>query len=284
MSVLLDGKTLSAKIKSELKEQVAEYKLKTGKEITLAVILAGENPASKVYVRNKIKACEFVGVKSLAFYLPDDCGEEKIIETVKSVSADDNVDGVLVQLPLPNGVNESKVLSFIPTEKDVDGFKPENLGNLAMNKEAVIACTPKGIMRLLSEYEIPLKGKNAVVVGRSNIVGKPVAMLLLNADCTVTVCHSKTRDLKKICSDADILVAAIGKPRFITADMIKDGAAVIDVGINRTETGLLGDVDFDGAKDKAAFITPVPGGIGPMTIAMLLTNTLECAKRRNRGF
>ncbi|HCH74143.1 MAG TPA: bifunctional methylenetetrahydrofolate dehydrogenase/methenyltetrahydrofolate cyclohydrolase FolD [Clostridiales bacterium] len=284
MSVLLDGKTLSAKIKSELKEQVAEYKLKTGKEITLAVILAGENPASKVYVRNKIKACEFVGVKSLAFYLPDDCGEEKIIETVKSVSADDNVDGVLVQLPLPNGVNESKVLSFIPTEKDVDGFKPENLGNLAMNKEAVIACTPKGIMRLLSEYEIPLKGKNAVVVGRSNIVGKPVAMLLLNADCTVTVCHSKTRDLKKICSDADILVAAIGKPRFITADMIKEGAAVIDVGINRTETGLLGDVDFDGAKGKAAFITPVPGGVGPMTIAMLLTNTLECAKRRNRGF
>ena len=284
MSVLLDGKTLSAKIKSELKEQVAEYKLKTGKEITLAVILAGENPASKVYVRNKIKACEFVGVKSLAFYLPDDCGEEKIIETVKSVSADDNVDGVLVQLPLPNGVNESKVLSFIPTEKDVDGFKPENLGNLAMNKEAVIACTPKGIMRLLSEYDIPLKGKNAVVVGRSNIVGKPVAMLLLNADCTVTVCHSKTRDLKKICSDADILVAAIGKPRFITADMIKDGAAVIDIGINRTETGLLGDVDFDGAKDKAAFITPVPGGVGPMTIAMLLTNTLECAKRRNRGF
>lgn len=284
MSVLLDGKTLSAKIKSELKEQVAEYKLKTGKEITLAVILAGENPASKVYVRNKIKACEFVGVKSLAFYLPDDCGEEKIIETVKSVSADDNVDGVLVQLPLPNGVNESKVLSFIPTEKDVDGFKPENLGNLAMNKEAVIACTPKGIMRLLSEYEIPLKGKNAVVVGRSNIVGKPVAMLLLNSDCTVTVCHSKTRDLKKICSDADILVAAIGKPRFITADMIKEGAAVIDVGINRTETGLLGDVDFDGAKGKAAFITPVPGGVGPMTIAMLLTNTLECAKRRNRGF
>ncbi len=284
MSVLLDGKTLSAKIKSELKEQVAEYKLKTGKEITLAVILAGENPASKVYVRNKIKACEFVGVKSLAFYLPEDCGEEKIIETVKSVSADDNVDGVLVQLPLPNGVNESKVLSFIPTEKDVDGFKPENLGNLAMNKEAVIACTPKGIMRLLSEYEIPLKGKNAVVVGRSNIVGKPVAMLLLNADCTVTVCHSKTRDLKKICSDADILVAAIGKPRFITADMIKEGAAVIDVGINRTETGLLGDVDFDGAKGKAAFITPVPGGVGPMTIAMLLTNTLECAKRRNRGF
>lgn len=284
MSVLLDGKTLSAKIKSELKEQVAEYKLKTGKEITLAVILAGENPASKVYVRNKIKACEFVGVKSLAFYLPEDCGEEKIIETVKSVSADDNVDGVLVQLPLPNGVNESKVLSFIPTEKDVDGFKPENLGNLAMNKEAVIACTPKGIMRLLSEYEIPLKGKNAVVVGRSNIVGKPVAMLLLNADCTITVCHSKTRDLKKICSDADILVAAIGKPRFITADMIKEGAAVIDVGINRTETGLLGDVDFDGAKGKAAFITPVPGGVGPMTIAMLLTNTLECAKRRNRGF
>lgn len=284
MSVLLDGKTLSAKIKSELKEQVAEYKLKTGKEITLAVILAGENPASKVYVRNKIKACEFVGVKSLAFYLPEDCGEEKIIETVKSVSADDNVDGVLVQLPLPNGVNESKVLSFIPTEKDVDGFKPENLGNLAMNKEAVIACTPKGIMRLLSEYEIPLKGKNAVVVGRSNIVGKPVAMLLLNADCTVTVCHSKTRDLKKICSDADILVAAIGKPRFITADMIKEGAAIIDVGINRTETGLLGDVDFDGAKGKAAFITPVPGGVGPMTIAMLLTNTLECAKRRNRGF
>lgn len=284
MSVLLDGKALSAKIKDELKEQVSEYKLKTGKEITLAVILAGENPASKVYVRNKIKACEYVGVKSLAFYLPEDCGEEKIIETVKSVSADDNVDGVLVQLPLPNGVNESKVLNFIPPEKDVDGFKPENLGNLAMNKEAVVACTPKGIMRLLAEYDVPLKGKNAVVVGRSNIVGKPVAMLLLNSDCTVTVCHSKTEDLKKICSDADILVAAIGKPRFITADMVKENAAVVDVGINRTETGITGDVDFDGVKDKAAFITPVPGGVGPMTIAMLLTNTLECAKRRNRGF
>lgn len=284
MSVLMDGKGLSAKIKEELKEKVAKYKTDTGREVTLAVILAGENPASKVYVRNKIKACEYVGVKSLGFYLPEDCGEERIIETIKSVSADENIDGVLVQLPLPVNVDQSKVLSYIPAEKDVDGFKPENLGNLAMNEPTVTACTPAGIMRLLSEYNIPLTGKNAVVVGRSNIVGKPIAMLLLNANCTVTVCHSKTQDLKNICSKADILVAAIGKPRFITADMVKEGATVIDVGINRTDSGLAGDVDFNGVKDKAAFITPVPGGVGPMTIAMLLSNALECAKRRRREF
>lgn len=284
MSVLMDGKGLAAKIKEELKKKVAKHKTDTGREVTLAVILAGENPASKVYVRNKIKACEYVGVKSLVFYLPEDCGEERIIETVKSVSADENIDGVLVQLPLPVNVDQSKVLSYIPAEKDVDGFKPENLGNLAMNEPTVTACTPAGIMRLLSEYNIPLKGKNAVVAGRSNIVGKPIAMLLLNANCTVTVCHSKTQDLKKICAKADILVAAIGKPRFITADMVKEGATVIDVGINRTDNGLVGDVDFNEVKDKAAFITPVPGGVGPMTIAMLLSNALECAKRRHREF
>lgn len=284
MSVLMDGKGLAAKIKEELKKKVAKHKTDTGREVTLAVILAGENPASKVYVRNKIKACEYVGVKSLVFYLPEDCGEERIIETVKSVSADENIDGVLVQLPLPVNVDQSKVLSYIPAEKDVDGFKPENLGNLAMNEPTVTACTPAGIMRLLSEYNIPLKGKNAVVAGRSNIVGKPIAMLLLNANCTVTVCHSKTQDLKKICAKADILVAAIGKPRFITADMVKEGATVIDVGINRTDNGLVGDVDFNEVKDKAAFITPVPGGVGPMTIAMLLSNVLECAKRRHREF
>ncbi len=280
MSNIMDGKALSQKVKEQLQVKTNKFKEIVGREVTLAVILVGDNPASQVYVRNKIKACEFVGIKSLSFCLPAESTEEHVVETVKSLAVDDNIDGILVQLPLPKHINEERVLSYIPDEKDVDGFSPSNIGNLAMNKECTVACTPFGIMRILSEYNVDLRGKNAVVVGRSNIVGKPIAMLLLNADCTVTVCHSKTKNLAEVCKSADILVAAIGKANFITSDMVKDGAVVIDVGINRLEDGLHGDVDFNSVKDKASFITPVPGGVGPMTIAMLMENAVKCATRR----
>lgn len=280
MAVIIDGKALSLKVKDNLKEKVKEYNTNNNRQITLAVVLVGENPASQVYVRNKITACEYVGIKSLAFYLSESSTENQVIDCVKSLSADNSVDGILVQLPLPKHIDEEKVLSCIPAEKDVDGFKAENIGKLAMNMTCTVACTPFGVIKMLKEYNIQLSGKRAVVLGRSNIVGKPLSMLLLNENCTVTVCHSKTVDLKNICLKADILVGAIGKPKFITADMVKKGAVVIDIGINRTENGLVGDVDFENVKEVASYITPVPGGVGPMTIAMLMENTYNCAVRR----
>lgn len=280
MANIIDGKALSVKIKDELKIKTAVFKEKMGREVSLAVILVGEDPASQVYVRNKIKSCEYVGIKSYAFYLPKDASQEDVIETVKATANNDEIDGILVQLPLPKHIDEQKVLSYIPMEKDVDGFGAENIGNLAMNRDSIVACTPFGIMKMLKEYNIPLEGKNAVVVGRSNIVGKPIAMLLLNTNCTVTVCHSKTKNIKEITKQADILVCAIGKPNYITKDMVKDGAVVVDVGINRTENGLVGDVDFENVKELCSYITPVPGGVGPMTIAMLMENTYLCAVRR----
>ena len=277
MAKIIDGKSVSLSIKEELKVKVADFKRKYGKDITLAVVLAGEDPASKIYVSNKIKACEFVGIKSLSFILPETVTQTVLEETVKKLAADENVDGILVQLPLPKGLDADKVLALIPPEKDADGFTAVNVGNLFLGKNCTVSCTPLGILTLIKTCGVELAGKNAVVIGRSNIVGKPTAMLLLKENCTVTVCHSKTRNLKEICKNADILIAAIGKPKFVTADMVKDGAIVIDVGINRTENGLVGDVDFENAMKKAAFITPVPGGVGPMTIAMLLKNTYESA-------
>lgn len=276
---IISGKELSSKIRGELKEKITALK-ENGKNISLAVVLVGNDSASQVYVKNKIKACEEVGIKSYSYTLPEDTSQEKLEELVKAICEDDNVNGLLVQLPLPRHLDSEKVLKLIPKEKDVDGFSLENTGALVKGEEALISCTPFGVMKMFEDNNISLKGKNAVVVGRSNIVGKPMAMLLLNADATVTVCHSKTENLKDICLSADILVVAIGKAKFITADMVKDGAVVIDVGMDRDENGkLCGDVDFDGVKEKASYITPVPGGVGPMTITMLMYNTYLAALR-----
>jgi methylenetetrahydrofolate dehydrogenase (NADP+)/methenyltetrahydrofolate cyclohydrolase len=242
-------------------------------------VLIGENPASQVYVRNKIKACEEAGIRSFAYYLPQSTSQKDAEELVSSLAENKQVHGILVQLPLPNGLDAEKILAKIPAEKDIDGFSENNIGSLALGKKAIVACTPLGVMELLKRYGVSVAGKRAVVVGRSNIVGKPMAMLLLNADATVTVCHSKTQNLKEECRNADILIAAIGKAKFITADMVKENAIVVDVGMNRDENGLCGDVDFAEVQKKASYITPVPGGVGPMTIAMLLNNVCEAAER-----
>lgn len=283
MYKIIDGKLHSAQIRHSIAERVAAYKNNTGKDVGLAVVLVGDNSASQVYVRNKIKGCEEVGIKSYAYYLPADSTQSQVENLVKGLVGDDCINGILVQLPLPAHLDANAVLQLIPKEKDVDGFCEENIGNLCMNKDCLVACTPNGIMKMLERENISLKGKNAVVIGRSNIVGKPMAMLLLNADATVTVCHSKTRNLSEICSKADILVAAIGRAKFVTADFVKDGAVVIDVGMNRDENGkLCGDVDYENVKEKCSYITPVPGGVGPMTITMLLYNTVTAAERSVR--
>lgn len=275
--MLIYGKAVSADTRAELKIKVADFENKYGRKPCLAVIIVGEDPASQTYVRNKIAGCAEVGMKSLHYEYTAGTPQTEIEKTVKDLAADDTVDGILVQLPLPKGYDEKSLLELIPDEKDVDGFSPTNLGLLAMNRPRTISCTPFGVMKMLATTGVDLKGKNAVVIGRSNTVGKPMAMLLLNADCTVTVCHSKTENLAEITSKADILVAAIGRPKFVTADMVKDGAIVIDVGINRVDGKLVGDVDFENVEKKASFITPVPGGVGPMTITMLLANTLQAA-------
>lgn len=282
MAKIISGKELSQKIKDELKTKVLDFENDYGRKITLAVILVGENPASQVYVKNKIKATEYVGMRSLAFYLPENASAEEVKETVTALANDSGVDGILVQLPLPKHLNEGEILDLIPAEKDVDGFLAENVGKLTLGKETTVACTPFGVLQMLKSTGESLRGKNAVVIGRSNIVGKPMALLLLQEDCTVTVCHSKTVNLKEICKSADVLVAAIGRAEFVTADMVKEGAIVIDVGINRTENGLVGDVKFNEVEKIAGYITPVPGGVGPMTIAMLLENTYLCAKRKEQ--
>jgi methylenetetrahydrofolate dehydrogenase (NADP+)/methenyltetrahydrofolate cyclohydrolase len=232
-----------------------------------------------VYVRNKIKACEEVGIRSFAEYLPEDASQADVESLVESLAQREEVHGILVQLPRPKGLDEERILSKIPTEKDVDGFSTENIGALTQGKPAIVACTPLGVMELLKRYQIPIKGKRAVVVGRSNIVGKPMALLLLGADATVTVCHSATQNLKEECLKADILVVAVGKPNTVTGDMVKEGAVVVDVGMNRVDGKLCGDVAFDEVSQKASYITPVPGGVGPMTIAMLLSNVCNAAER-----
>ena len=280
---LIDGKVIAAEIRAELKARTQAFEEKYGKKIGLAVVLIGNDPASQVYVRNKVKACEEAGIRSFRHDLPEETTQKQAEELVSALAEDENVHGILVQLPLPRGLDEKRLLSLIPPSKDVDGFLAENIGRLALKEEGTVACTPLGVMEMLSRSNISVAGKRAVVVGRSNIVGRPMALLLLNADATVTVCHSKTKDLLEECRRADILVAAIGKPKFITADMVKEGAVVIDVGMDRDENGkLCGDVDFENVKEKASAITPVPGGVGPMTIAMLLKNTCDAAERAQR--
>lgn len=280
MSVRIDGKELAAKLREGIREDVQRFKRERGKEIGLAVVLVGEDPASQVYVRNKIKACEEVGIRSYSYHLPAETEQAQLAALVDELVGDEKIHGILVQLPLPKHLDAESVLKRIPPEKDVDGFCAENVGNLAMNRTALVACTPFGVMKMLEAYGIDPRGKSAVVLGRSNIVGKPMAMLLLNADATVTVCHSKTKDLAAVCVGADILVVAIGRAKFVTADMVKPGAVVIDVGMDRDENGkLCGDVDYEAVKDKASYITPVPGGVGPMTITMLLYNTVLAAQR-----
>ncbi len=280
MAVLIDGKMIAQSVKEQLKDKVNDFLKKYNHQITLAVILVGENPASKVYVKNKITATEYVGMKSLSFHLPENSSQSEVESLIDTLSNDNGVDGILVQLPLPKHLDENSILSKIPANKDVDGFLAQNVGNLLLGQPATIACTPFGVIKMLKSQNIELSGKNAVVIGRSNIVGKPMALLLLQENCTVTICHSKTQNLKEVCKNADILIAAIGKPEFVKGDMVKSGAVVIDVGINRTDKGLVGDVDFNEVKEVASYISPVPGGVGPMTIAMLLENTYLCACRR----
>lgn len=272
MAIIIDGKKISTEIKDELKEKVASL----NKDITLCVIQVGSDPASTIYVNNKKKACEYIGIKSLSYELPNETTEEELIGLVEELNNQPNVNGILVQLPLPKHINEDKIIQTIAPHKDVDGFHPENVGRLSIGQKGFVSCTPAGIVQLLKRYNIPIEGKECVVVGRSNIVGKPIAMLMLRENATVTVCHSRTKDLKEITKRADILIVAIGKPKFITKEYVKEGAVVIDVGIHRNEDNkLCGDVDFDDVIEKVSAITPVPGGVGPMTIAMLMHNCVE---------
>lgn len=265
--MILDGKSISSQIKEELKKELLEIKNKTGLVPGFAIIMVGENPASKIYVNSKIKGCKEIGIECFPHFLPEDVSEKKLLETIDELNKDSNIDGMLVQLPLPKHIDESKVIQKIALEKDVDGFKPENLGLLFLgNKTSLKPCTPLGIMELLKKYSIELQGKDVTIIGRSNIVGKPMAGFFINAGATVTVCNSKTKNLKEKTKNADILVVAIGVAKFITEDMVKNGAVVIDVGINRTADGLFGDVDFKEVEKKASYITPVPGGVGPMTV------------------
>lgn len=272
---LIDGKKIADELRSQLKEKIENFP----KEIGLAVVIVGEDPASKIYVRNKVKACESVGIRSYVYELPESTTQEALENQLTSLANDSAVDGILLQLPLPQGFDQESAMAKIPHNKDVDGFSALDLGHLVLNTAKFVACTPLGVMKMLEYENVNLTGKNAVVLGRSDTVGKPMALLLLNANATVTVCHSKTVGLKEICKNADVLVSAIGKAKFVTEDMVKDGAVVIDVGMNRDENGkLCGDVDFDKVKEKASLITPVPGGVGPMTITMLLYNTVKAAE------
>ncbi|MCI6630664.1 MAG: bifunctional methylenetetrahydrofolate dehydrogenase/methenyltetrahydrofolate cyclohydrolase FolD [Lachnospiraceae bacterium] len=272
---LIDGKAISTQIKEECREKVAAYKEK-GIEISLAVIQVGADPASSVYVRNKKKACEFCGMTSLSYELPEETTQEELLALIRKLNADDAVNGILVQLPLPKHINEDLVIQTIDPKKDVDGFHPQSVGALCIGQPGFVSCTPAGIIQLLKRSNIEIAGKECVVIGRSNIVGKPMALLLLRENGTVTVCHSRTKDLKEVTKRADILIVAIGKPKFITAEYVKEDAVVIDVGIHRKEDGkLCGDVDFDSVAEKTSAITPVPGGVGPMTIAMLMHNCVE---------
>ena len=279
MSELIDGKKVSEDTRAEIAKGVEELKESKGVTPGLAAVLVGDDPASEIYVRNKRKACEKVGIYSEEHKLPAETTEEELLTLVDKLNNDPKIHGILVQLPLPDHINETNILRNVTPLKDVDGFHPENVGRLVEGNPRFISCTPYGIIKMLDYYNIEIKGAEAVVVGRSNIVGKPVGMLLLHRHATVTTCHSRTKDLGEVTRRADILVAAIGRANFITADMVKDGAVVIDVGINRNDEGkLTGDVDFANLSDKVSYITPVPGGVGPMTITMLLWNTLESAK------
>ncbi|WP_302626165.1 bifunctional methylenetetrahydrofolate dehydrogenase/methenyltetrahydrofolate cyclohydrolase FolD [uncultured Eubacterium sp.] len=275
MAKIIDGKAISTEIKNELKEKVAAYKAQ-GIEITLAVVKVGNDPASAVYVRNKEKACEYVGITSRTLALPEETTEQELLKVVEELNADSAVNGILVQLPLPKHIDESKILLAIDSNKDVDGFHPVNVGKMVIGEDTFLPCTPAGIIEMIKRSDIGIEGKECVVIGRSNIVGKPMSMLMLRENATVTITHSRTKDLKEVTKKADILVAAIGKAKFVTADYVKEGAVVIDVGMDRDENGkLCGDVDFASVEPKASAITPVPGGVGPMTVTMLLVNCLR---------
>lgn len=286
MPQIIDGKRISQEIKDELKEKVAALK-EQGIEGTLAVIQVGNDPASSVYVNNKKKACEYIGIGSLAYELPEETTEEELLALIKKLNNDTKVNGILVQLPVPKHIDEEKIINTISPEKDVDGFHPENVGNLVTGGKGFVSCTPAGIIQLLKRSNVAIEGKNCVVIGRSNIVGKPMALLMLRENATVTIAHSKTQNLKEICKQADILIVAIGKPRFITADYVKEGAVVIDVGIHREPkevegkvvSKLCGDVNYEEVAEHTSAITPVPGGVGPMTIAMLMNNCVESMKK-----
>lgn len=281
MAEIIDGKKVSQHIREEVAREVEKLKNQTETTPGLAAVLVGDNPASEIYVRNKRKACEQVGIYSEEYKLSKETTQNELLSLIDKLNNDRKIHGILVQLPLPEQIDSTKILRSVSPSKDVDGFHPENVGLLVEGNPRFISCTPNGIMKMLDFYNIEIKGKEAVVVGRSNIVGKPTAILLLHRHATVTICHSRTTRLDEVARRADILVAAIGRPNFITEDMVKEGAVVIDVGINRNKDGkLIGDVDFEKVKGKASYITPVPGGVGPMTIAMLLWNTLESAKMR----
>lgn len=278
MTQIIDGKKISSEIKNELKEKVAALKAE-GKEITLAVIQVGNDPASSVYVGNKKKSCEFIGIRSLAYELPEETSEGELLALVEELNQRKDVHGILVQLPVPKHINEDKIIKAIAPAKDVDGFHPQSVGALSIGQPGFVSCTPAGIIQLLKRSGIEIDGKECVVVGRSNIVGKPMALLLLRENGTVTICHSHTKDLKEVCKRADILVAAIGKPKFFNHEYVKEGAVVIDVGIHRNENNkLCGDVDYEDVFPHVSAITPVPGGVGPMTIAMLMYNCVQAAE------
>ncbi|MEE0980399.1 MAG: bifunctional methylenetetrahydrofolate dehydrogenase/methenyltetrahydrofolate cyclohydrolase FolD [Acutalibacteraceae bacterium] len=281
MYKIISGKEVSEAVKLRVSDEVKELK-ENGIEPCLAVILVGDDPASRVYVNNKKKACEFCGIRSLEYVLPAETKEEELIELIEKLNNDKSVNGILCQLPLPKHLDEKKVLNLIKPEKDVDAFHPENVGHIMIGDFNFLPCTPAGIMEMLRYENIDLDGKNCVVIGRSNIVGKPMAMLMLKENATVTICHSRTKNLKEVVAGADVIVAAVGRPNFVTADMVKDGAVIIDVGINRMDDGkLCGDVDFEACKEKASYITPVPGGVGPMTIATLMQNTITATRIQN---
>ena len=277
MYKIIDGKELAKKIRNDLKIEVEKIK-QEGINPKFAVILVGEDKASKIYVKNKTKACIELGIEFEEILLEENIQMQELLKIIESLNNREDIHGILLQSPIPSHLDINEAFRTIKPEKDVDGFNPVNVGKLSLNQDCFVSCTPFGIIKMLENYNIEIEGKRAVVVGRSNIVGKPVSMCLLNKNATVTVCHSKTKDLKEITKTADILVVALGKPKFITQDMVKENAVVIDVGINRTEDGIVGDVDFENVKEKTSYITPVPGGVGPMTIAMLMNNVIKAAK------
>ncbi|MBR2912317.1 MAG: bifunctional methylenetetrahydrofolate dehydrogenase/methenyltetrahydrofolate cyclohydrolase FolD [Oscillospiraceae bacterium] len=282
MANLIDGKAVSAKVKEQVREEAQALFEKHGVKTGLAVVIVGNDPASRVYVNNKKKACEAVGFASYEYALPEETTQEELLELVDTLNNDSKVNGILVQLPVPKHIDDKAIINAISPEKDVDAFHPENVGRIMIGDYAFLPCTPAGVMELIDSTGVEIAGKKCVVIGRSNIVGKPMAMLLLHRSGTVTICHSRTQDLPAVTREADILVAAVGRANFVTADMVKEGAVVIDVGINRLDNGkLCGDVDFEAVEPKASWITPVPGGAGPMTIAMLMKNTLTAMKKQN---
>lgn len=280
--ILLDGKLVSNSVKENVKQKVDAIKEKYGITPTLAVVMVGDNPASAVYVRNKIKACEKVGIQSVHIVLDKEISQKELEDKVKDLACDDNINGILVQLPLPDGFDSDSVIKLIPQNKDVDGLTKGNVADLVMGEKGIVPCTPKGVMDLLKYYGIEVSGKRVAIIGRSMLVGKPLFSLMTNANATVTLCHSKTKNIEEITKESDIVVCALGKAKFLKEDMVKDGVVIIDVGINKTEEGLVGDTDFDTLKEKASYITPVPGGCGPMTVAELLDNTIDCFYKQQK--